>query len=107
MFIGNRAYYSSGGAIYYTTGQSISTNAIVIQCQFISNFARGSGGAIYKTGRNDIIVIGRNTYSNNTAYSFGGAVYVLGTNSSISASDSHFINNTAMTEGGGAIYSNG
>ena len=70
----NRAYYSSGGAIYYTTGQSISTNAIVIQCQFISNFARGSGGAIYKTGRNDIIVIGRNTYSNNTAYSFGGAV---------------------------------
>ena len=44
-------------------------------CHFSNNNANGSGGAIYKTGSNDIVVIDRNSYNNNTAYSFGGAVY--------------------------------
>ena len=47
----------------------ISSNLLVAQCHFINNTAGGSGGALYKTGRNDWTVIDGNSYNSNTAYS--------------------------------------
>ena len=64
-----------------------SSTSSVTQCQFINNAASGNGGAIYKTGSNDNLMIYENSYNiiNNITYSFGGAVYVLGTNASVTA----------------------
>ena len=69
------------GTIYnmYMPGRGIGVDLLVILCIFINNTAGGSGGAIFKTGNNGIIVIDDNSYNNNVAYSFGGAVYVNGT----------------------------
>ena len=107
VFSDNRAERSSGAIYMYTFSYTLYQYIIIIGCQFINNYASTSGGAVYETGVNDVLVVERNYYANNTANSFGGALYVVGENCSISVSGSSFIDNTAVVEGGGAIYSNG
>ena len=106
MFSENRA--RDGGAIYIitystcTSGCLIHTYKYLIECQFINNYVTHNGGAVY--GSNNVFVVERNNYVNNTANSFGGALYVVGENSSVSVSGSSFINNTAVYRRRGWSY---
>ena len=107
QFINNTANQGSGGAIYELSNDRNLNSSVMTQCQFINNTASISGGAIYRNGRNKMLLLDQNIYNNNTASAFGGAVYANGTNSSVHVTDTTFVENTAITEGGGAIYSNG
>ena len=113
VFSDNRArselvqYGGDGGALSLRTDyQSRNECGIIIGCQFINNFANGSGGAVYQYGNNCEFVLERNNFSNNRANDTGGAVYFGGTSTSISVTDSSFVNNRAV-KSGGAIYSIG
>lgn len=101
----------NGGAIYVQRGQSTRSTTksyiLITDCQFIFNTAGESGGAVYKTGSNDSLIVDNSYCSSNLANAFGGTLYISGTNSSVSVTNSAFINNMAIREGGGAIYSNG
>ena len=101
----NKNTATNHGGAIYKTG---SNEVLTIhQSYYISNRASMFGGAVYVEGRNSSVGVTGGSFLNNTANSFGGALYVVGTNSSISVTGSSFINNTAVGEGGGAIYSNG
>jgi predicted outer membrane repeat protein len=106
LFIGNRADGNrrvSGGAIY-TSGLS----AMIIQCQFINNYASENGGGLYNI-RGSLIVIQTNFSSNSAAagrggyFGSGGGIYTEGT---LNISECNFLNNIASGNGGG-IYNTG
>ena len=103
---GNRAYDSyfsySGGAIY-TTGL---ISAIVIQCQFINNYANGNGGGLYNAGGS--LIVTQTNFSSNSAREIGsgggtsgGGIYKTG--GTLTTTECNFFNNIA-SESGGAMY---
>ena len=66
VFSYNRA--RNGGAMYMYMYRSFAYS--IIRCHFINNFASASGGAVYKSGSNNVLVVERNYYENNRAGSF-------------------------------------
>ena len=86
----NRAF--DGGAIYVLTDTVVSSTS----CQYESNIATYSGGAIYSYG--DAITSTGTNYTNNYSGDSGGALYVIGGN--ISNKDSNFVDNKAHGTGG-------
>ena len=106
VFSDNRAG-RLGGAIYMSTYYYPYRYVIIIGCQFINNYATYSGGAVYKTGANDVLVMERNYYANNRANSDGGALYIYGRNISANLTDTTFIKNYARISGGAVCKYNG
>jgi parallel beta-helix repeat protein/predicted outer membrane repeat protein len=108
-FIGNRAYdyyYRISGGATYTLGQS--TIILVIQCQFINNYASGDGGGLYN--ERGSLTVAQNNFSSNSARSSvsggngsGGGIYTTG---NLSTTECNFLNNIASGSGGG-IYKTG
>ena len=79
--------------------------SVITKCQFINNVARNAnGGAIHKSGKNNILVIDQNSYVNNIANAFGGAIFVGGENNSVLVTSTTFRNNAAVRESGEGGY---
>lgn len=108
--------YSHGGAVYTYADGNTSLGATDAVITFESNSVTQSGGAIYESGKTDLI--GKNiTFNNNTANMGGGAVYLTtwkaknsngGALSATAAETILFSNNKALGSGGaGAIYAGG
>ena len=92
---------NNGGAINWT-----GNNGLVVDSNFINNFATSSGAALYCTGKNMTIV--NSTFYNNTGgYYLHGAVYYAASTKdfdqyTLKIFDSDFANNSGYE--GGAIY---
>jgi hypothetical protein len=98
-FIGNSAV-DGGGAVYNNSN----SNAIIINCVFISNSAtdeRGNGGAVYNFSSCPKIF--NCTFCGNSANGVGGAMYSLIADFTLTIINSTFSGNSAQ-EDGGAIY---
>lgn len=85
-----------GGAILTLHNTSLN----IINCEFINNNSRTSGGAIYS--KDELKIIKNSKFLNNLSQDNGGAI-----NSPIelNISDSHFENNVSKNGHGGAIHS--
>jgi predicted outer membrane repeat protein len=93
-----------GGAIYSKNGQ-----LLVASSTFDSNYAAGSGGAIY-SGKDvydesgGVVQISETSFSGNTALRDGGAIVLNGETNGVFIVTSDFSDNEA-DDSGGAIYS--
>ncbi len=112
LFQGNHAGETTaggnnlGGAIFSKNG-----HLLVSTSTFDSNFAAGSGGAIYtrKNSQDEsggLIIINESEFFDNTALHNGGAVVVINEVNGVFISHSSFSQNQADSSGG-AIFANG
>ncbi len=93
-----RAEYGNAGAIYATSGSTLT----IASSTFSGNSApNGEGGAIYSEGT---LTIENSTFSGNSAMRHGGAISSGGT---LTIENSTFSGNSARNGQGGAIYSEG
>lgn len=119
-FENNRTYLAfftspsgpEGGAIWVgVNGASVPSVVRLYDCQFSNNFAQDGlgGGAIFVSGRSNLIMVGCRTTCNNnqspnlTTYD-GGAIYFQ--NSSGTLYRSYFSGNEVNDQQGGAVYAN-
>lgn len=110
LFQGNNVGFSMvtganlGGAIYSKNG-----GLIVFSSTFDSNFAAGSGGAIYteKDASDEsggLVLIDGAIFTNNSAFQDGGAIYLINEMNGVIITTSDFTENQADGSGG-AIFS--
>lgn len=106
VFIKNKCI-GEGGAIYSTSGSSVSRALNLSNCTFTNNSAGYDGGAIHNSvndGDSKALNVNNCTFSNNKSNYQGGAIYTsCNANKSIWTVNNCNFNNNSSTEGG-ALY---
>lgn len=87
---------NGGGAIYALHNTSLT----IIDCEFINNHSRRSGGVISSKG--ELKLIEKTKFENNSSRDNGGAIYNI---NNLIIKDCQFKNNTSKYGKGGAIHS--
>lgn len=103
-FVSNINTNGNGGAVSIVTVNSVSSNVdlVVSGSTFQTNYAGGTGGSVY-TSALDSVIISKNNFNRNSALISGGAVFAVATRSFISIEKSNFIGNNVI-ESGSAVY---
>lgn len=103
----NKSINGEGGALYKKGSSNLDFENDFLNCQFESNYAFRSGGAMYlsESSKNDTFDMQNCIFNKNAAASFGGAMYISGrSNGTLINIDSVIFNNNQAKIGAGIYF---